>query len=186
MADFFEKLKEGAEDVWDSAKKTFERDAADENAALSTYHDLFSWADGSMLALPYQEKEISEKDKQMQTLAVMLVKDKNLVAPCAGTVVKIEPAENTIILKTGPYDELGIKVCVGSVSFEKDARILVSAGQQVEKGDTLVHFEHPIEAKSKLFVLSPETYAMAKSALMPAAKPGAIHHGELIITSAKA
>lgn len=193
MNEFFNRLKEGAEkigddvkEVWDSAKESFEQEAADENAALSGYHDLFAWADGSLLAMPYTDEQISSKDAQMKTLAVLLVRDRIVVSPCAATVARIEPAENTIVLDTDDGTALAIKVCLSAVSFESDADILVSIGQSVTRGQPLVEFRHPIEAKSKLLLLEPKTFgAFKKLGFLPAAEPGSISKDEIVITSVK-
>lgn len=194
MNEFMEKvengLKEAGEDIkegWDSAKESFERLAADENAELAAYHDLFTWANGTLLATPYTDKEISEKDKQMKTLAVMLLKDQTLVSPAAGTIERIEPEQNTILLRTDGGQLFAIKVCLSAVSFLNDADILVDVDQPVTAGQPLVRFHKPIEAKSKLLLLEPQAFELFKGlGYTPAAKPGDVHAQEILITDRKA
>lgn len=191
MSDFLNHLKEDVEkggeeikDVWDHAKESFEADAAAENAELDSYHDLFAWADGSLLALPFDEKEISQKDQEMRTLAVMAVKDQSICAPADGVIESIDLPQNTIVIKTSPVNTLAIKVCVSTVSFEKDATILVHPGQDVQAGQPLVRFAHPIEAKSKLMLVEPKTFADFKGAgYVPNHEPGVIGRNEIIITT---
>lgn len=185
MSDFFEKLKDGAEDLWDKAKETFEGETEAENQALSGYHDLFAWADGTLLATPFTAKELSEKDAQMKTIATMMVKDSSVVAPCDATVVSIDIPANTIVLQTGKDQQLAIKVCVSSIHFDQDATVLVKAGQKVARGEPLVRFTHPIEAKSKLLLTSPQTLEeFAGQGYVPAVAPGQIKKGEIIIQKA--
>lgn len=185
MSDFFETLKNDAKDFLTSAKNAFEGEAAAENQELNAYHDLFSWADGTLLATPYTEQDASEKDQQMKTIAVMLAKTQNLSAPADGTIIRIEPDQNLIVERLKDGYELGIKVCVGSVSFEKQAEILVKTGESVRKGQPLVHFDEPIAAKSKLLLTSEQPLEdFAGAGYVPAAKPGEIRGGEIIIRKA--
>lgn len=180
MNEFFEKLKEDAENIWDGAKEAFEKEADRENESLEPFHDLFAWADGSLLALP----ESPEKDqKGFHTLAKMVIRDQNIVSPCDGVIQAVEPASNTLVIRTSSGQELGIKVCVGAVSFEKSAHILVDPGQKVAAGETLVHFEAPIKAKSKLFLIHPERDAGSAAALKPAARDNTVHQGDLLRSS---
>lgn len=179
------KLKEDVHDVLHEANETFEKDAEEEYETYSDYHDLFAWADGALISLPYTDEQISEKDKQMKTLAVMLVKDQVLCAPVNSTIKSIDPAQNTIVLQVNPEQTLAIKVCLSQVSFDRDATILVQPGQKVHTGDELVRFHHPIEAKSKLLLLEPKTFDHFKAkGYAPKAKPGKILHDEILITKA--
>lgn len=192
MNEFFDKLKQDAEklgedakNVWEGAKDAFERDAANENAELGAYHDLFAWADGSLAAMPYTEQEISDKDQEMKTLAVMLVKDQSICAPADAAVKSIDPAKNTIVLRMSGSQAVAIKVCLSAVSFEKDAQILVKPGESVKRGQALVHFNHPIEAKSKLLLVEPETFAdFTGAGFVPLKKSRKVTPEEIIITQA--
>lgn len=182
MAEFFEKLKDDAHDFFENVKDSFEQEAENQDQELSNYHDLFSWADGTLLAKPYLDQNPSKKDKQMKTLLVLKMYGDKLLAPCDGTIVKVEPAQNTIVIRTPAGTDLGLKVCVGSVSFEKDASIAAEAGQQVKKGDVLVTFANPVEAKSKLFTLTPEDYVLYQEGYLPV--PGAenVKSGDALLT----
>lgn len=183
MADFFEKLKQDAENVWDKTKEAFAEEAQDEQALTQSYHDLFAWADGTLLATPYNSDAISPKDQAMKTIAVMIVKDDNLVAPVRAVVDKVVPEQNEISLRLGTGQVLTIKVCVGTLSFVTDAHILVKEGQEVQMGEALVHFDQPIEAKSKLMLTSAQSLEeFAMDGYIPAKEPGTIQKGEILIT----
>ncbi len=182
MANFFEKLKEDTKDFFESAKDSFEDEAAAQDKELSGYHDLFAWADGTLLAKPYLDENASDKDKQMKTLLVLKMRSDRLLAPCDGTVVKVEPDQNTIVIRTDGGTDLGLKVCVGSVSFEKDAEIAAEAGQKVRKGDVLVTFTKPVEAKSKLFTLTPEDYVLYQEGYLPVPSADTVRSGDPLLT----
>lgn len=180
MSDFLGKMKEEAEKVWDEAKSAFENEALRENESLRPYHDLFAWADGSLLALP---QAVQPDEKGMHTIAKMLIRGQNLVSPCDGTVVSIDKTSNTIVLKTLSGREIGVKVCVGAVDFTEAAQILVQTGQTVRVGQTLVHFETPIEARSKLFLINPDD-SQAVASMKPEVGSGEVRQGDRLLRGA--
>lgn len=52
----------------------------------------------------------------------MAVKDQSICAPADGVIESIDLPQNTIVIKTSPVNTLAIKVCVGTVSFERMRR----------------------------------------------------------------
>lgn len=193
MADFLEDVKNDLTKAWDDTKDIFEKakddyeatEEADEQAA-NDYHDLFAWADGDLLAYPYQDENASDKDKAMRTLVTLKIHDQNIDSPVDGTVVSVDPIQNVIIVQTPMGNQLGLKVCTHSVDFEKDAKILVSVGQKVRQGDTLVHFIQPIEAKSKLFAVTPIDQVLYREGYKPRQSLGKVSQGEpVLVRSAK-
>ncbi len=189
MADFLETMKNDLEKAWDDTKDTFEQAKNDYEAAeeanmeaANDYHDLFAWADGDLLAYPYSDPNASDKDKAMRTLITIKVHDQNINAPVSGTVISVDPKQNIIVIQTPMGNRLGLKICTGSVDFEKDAKILVSAGQKVREGDTLVHFIAPVQAKSKLFAIDPVDQILYKEGYKQRSQLGKVSQGEPVLS----
>lgn len=122
MSNFFENLKNDAEKGWDDLKDSVERvdDAYRENFENNTsdWHNLYSWADGDLIDLPVFSDNPSAKDKTMQTLAYMMMKDNELVSPADGTVTGIDEDNNTIAINLSDKLTVAVKVCVSAVSLK--------------------------------------------------------------------
>ncbi|MBF0580140.1 PTS glucose transporter subunit IIA [Erysipelotrichaceae bacterium RD49] len=169
-------------DTFEQAKKEYEATEEANMKAADDYHDLFAWADGDLLAYPYSDPNASDQDKMMQTLITMKVKDQNINAPVSGTVISVDPKQNIIVIQTPMGNRLGLKICTGAVDFEKDAKILVSPGQKVREGDTLVHFIAPVEAKSKLFAIDSVDKILYQEGYQPRSELGKVSQGEPLLS----
>lgn len=157
MSDILNDLKNDAHKVWDDVKEAVHSVGENEEAYLDASHDLFAWANGDLLSMPFAGNA-SEKDQRMKTLAVMMVKDKKLVSPVAGTVEAVSLPDNTITIAMNDGTVLTIKVCPGCVKLADEAQIVVKPGQSVKPGETLAEFAAPVQTKSKLLLTKPETF----------------------------
>lgn len=183
MNTFFENLEKDARTVVDKAKDAIHDIGENETDYIDAAHDLFAWANGKLISLPFHETA-SEKDQQMKTLAVMMIDDDELVAPCDGVVDGINKSQNLISVSLSNGISVGVKVCTGSVSFENEADILVKDGEAVKKGQPLVKFTKPISSKSKLLLTSAQsTSDFANMGYHPALTDSVtLTKGDLMIT----
>lgn len=191
MSNFFENLKNDAEKGWDDLKDSVERvdDAYRENFENNTsdWHNLYSWADGDLIDLPVFSDNPSAKDKTMQTLAYMMMKDNELVSPADGTVTGIDEDNNTIAINLSDKLTVAVKVCVSAVSLKspEEARILVQEGEAVKKGQPLVKFARTLEAKTKMLLTATGTLEQFRALEEKSAREaGAVKKGDLLITKA--
>lgn len=189
MSNFFENLKNDAEKGWDDLKDTVERVDKDykENFEnnVNDWHNLYSWADGDLVSFPVFDENPSAKDKTMQTLAYMMMKDNELVSPAAGTVTGIDEDNNTIAINLSDKLTVAVKVCVGSVSLKSpdEAKILVQEGETVKKGQPLVQFASTLEAKTKMLLTATGTLEQFRALEeKPARAAGPVKKGDLLIT----
>lgn len=189
MSNFFENLKNDAEKGWDDLKDSVERvdqsykDNFENN--VNDWHSLYSWADGDLKSFPVFDENPSAKDARMQTLASMMMKDDELVAPAAGTVTGIDLDNNTIAINLSDTLTVAVKVCVGAVSLKspEEATVLVQEGEAVVKGQPLVKFSQTLEAKTKMIVTVPGTLEQFRALEeKPALAAGPVHKGDLLIT----
>lgn len=145
--------------------------------------DILAWASGDVLRYPYQDEEVSEKDRKMRSLAVMHISDQGLYAPMAGTITAIDAAHNQLTIHNDSGLALTIKVCKSCVSLETGANMLVHAGQQVEAGDQLVDFGAVVHTKSKLLLAQPMPMDEFKAlGYTPAHPCSLIEKGALLLT----
>lgn len=182
MNEFFDKIKEDASNLWQRTREAAAQLKEREEEGMQYFHNLYAWADGSLTALPFEQKEPSEKDQKMKTLAVLSMTDDVLAAPCNGIVVGISPKNNTIAISPSADEIVAIKVCTGHVNFEKEAKILVKKGQWVHTGQMLARFDKPVESRSKLLLVSPKTWQeYVNGGAAGARQSGPVSKGDLLI-----
>lgn len=186
MSDFFETLKNDAEKGWDAVKEAA-RDIHDETEEnLDDWHNLYGWANGDLVSFPVFSDSPSAKDQEMKTLAVMMIKDRELVSPASGTVTAVDVDNNLIAINISDKLTVAVKVCTGAVSLSSDlAHVQVKPGESVTKGQPLVKFSRLLEAKSKMILTATGTWDQFKALEeKPAREAGAIAKGDLLITKA--
>lgn len=185
MNSFFEKLKDDASDLWQRTREAAAQIKDQEIGSLDAWHDLFAWADGSVMAYPFEQEDSSEKDQKLKTLAVMELKDDKIVSPCSGIVVSVSEKNNTIGISPAPEQIVAVKICPKCASLKKDD-ILVKDGQWVHTGQVLAQFHQPVQGKSKLLLVKPETWKQAKdNGAASARTAGAVSKGDLLIHNTK-
>lgn len=186
MNAFLEKLKTDASDLWQRTREAAQQIKDQELGNLDAWHDLYAWADGSVMEYPFEQEEPSAKDEKMKTLVTVAMKDDKIVAPCSGLIVSISRKNNTIGISPAPDQIVALKVCTHCADFEKDAQIAVHEGQWVHTGQILVSFDKPVESKSKLLLVRPESWKEAKErgALSYSAE-GSVNRGDLLVGTNK-
>lgn len=155
MNGFFEKLKEEGENLWQSIKDEGQAMEESEEDYLNSEHDLFAWADGSLMSLPAAEGA-SEKDQAMKTIAVMTLDADRITAPCTGKILQIIPSQNTIVIEVDPRLKVAIKICMSGLSFNQNVQMLAGPGDEVAKGQVIARLDQTYQIKSKLLMMDPD------------------------------
>lgn len=182
MSNFFEDVKNDVKGIWDGFKGDLESLGKDAKEHDEAENALYSWADGDVLTFPYWSENASEKDQIMRSLAVMMMKDNELVAPCNGIIAGISEADNTIAIALNKELTVAVKVCTSCTDFSKEATILVKKGEYVKAGQPLVSFASQIASKTKLLLITPEDDNEFKEyGLNPAVNPMNVKKGTKII-----
>lgn len=183
MADIFETIKNDARKVWDDLKGDVEVLGEDLKAHDDAENVIYSWTNGDLLSFPYFADNASDKDRMMRSLAVMMMKDDQLVSPCDGTIASVQADHNTIAIALNKEIILAVKVCTSCADFTKDAQILVHPGEQVRQGQVLLRFDKAVQSKTKLLLAAPDTtQAFKELGFAPQMEPGAVQAGAKLIS----
>ncbi len=176
---FWEKLKTDAREFGEGIKEGFEKEALKQQEATQNYHDLFAWADGSLIALP-EKPEDGQKN-----LLCLHIHTQRICAPCTGIFEGVDAQTHTLLMESDGGLELGLRM-EGENPCKGLGHLLVKPGEKITQGQPIIEFEQPVEMDSRLIEFGKNNQSQAKPTVRPQNGVQEVRMGDRILPNDEA